>query len=717
MLFVNRDATVLTTYQRSTKMWAITGIVNLNGQPVNVSLLRRMNDQLRHRGRDDEGYVFIQPDLRSWAEYSGTDTPRLLLGTYPILRDSHHRLPFAIGLAHRRFAIVDLTTAAHQPFFASDKICCAVYNGEIFNYLELRDELVKRGHRFRSGSDTEVIVEAYKCWGVECFSRFNGMWAIALYDFRNKCLILSRDRLGEIPLYWTRVQDSIYFASEIKALLEVSAHSTNEAAICPYLVDGFQHVNNETFFKDILSFPAATWSVLDQNFPTTARRYWKAPRHRFKERDVVLGEAIGRVRDTLHDAVRIRLRADVPWCMTLSGGLDSSVLVALAAQCSGAKVIAHTIRFPEKQWNEEPFAGAVARYCGVEHRIVDPALDNFWHELLPFTYLAEEPYHAPNIYTRQLFHRAMRSEGFKVVLGGEGGDELFAGYKRHFDPMQKEILRDHRFAMFLDNHLRRLETDPRVPLTRLMGQKIKWSLLHPYLSVSRAGGFKRQAKSERMVGHINLPTLTHNRYSTKMTLSEVLYDEITSTSIPYWIRTNDRMRMGIPIEGRSPFLDYRMVELAMTLPVSYLIRHGWQKWIIRKAFEKLLPQEVVWRKQKGGFPIPLRRFVATSPRTIQTLLKELRNSYVDLSVFEHFANHRAQSLDEWSAHIHWWRMISFLLWYELFVNHNQELFIRIQTEQSDSTDYVEDDLQPQFLRPCAHADWLRAPEYRRLGRP
>jgi len=175
--------------------------------------------------------------------------------------------------------------------------------------------------------------------------------------------------------------------------------------------------------------------------------------------------------------------------------------------------------------------------------------------------------------------------------------------------------------------------------------------------------------------------------------------------------------MGIPIEGRSPFLDYRMVELAMTLPVSYLIRHGWQKWIIRKAFEKLLPQEVVWRKQKGGFPIPLRRFVATSPRTIQTLLKELRNSYVDLSVFEHFANHRAQSLDEWSAHIHWWRMISFLLWYELFVNHNQELFIRIQTEQSDSTDYVEDDLQPQFLRPCAHADWLRAPEYRRLGRP
>src|SRR5262249_40036581 len=223
----------------------------------------------------------------------------------------------------------------------SDKVCCAIFNGEIFNYLELRDDLVKRGHCFRSTSDTEVIVEAYKAWGVECFSRFNGMWAMALYDFRNKRLIISRDRLGEIPLYWARTCDSVYFASEIKALLEVpSIRSVNEAAIYPYLVHGFQDVNDETFFKGISSFPAATWSVLDKNFPTTARRYWKAPQQRFKEREVGLREAIGCVRDTLQDAVRIRLRADVPCCIALSGGVDSSVLVALAARCSEGKVMA-----------------------------------------------------------------------------------------------------------------------------------------------------------------------------------------------------------------------------------------------------------------------------------------------------------------------------------------------------------------------------------------
>jgi asparagine synthase (glutamine-hydrolysing) len=139
------------------------------------------------------------------------------------------------------------------------------------------------------------------------------------------------------------------------------------------------------------------------------------------------------------------------------------------------------------------------------------------------------------------------------------------------------------------------------------------------------------------------------------------------------------------------------------LPVSYLIRHGWQKWILRKAFEQLLPEEVVWRKPKAGFPMPFQRFVVTSPPTIQTLLKQLRNSYVDLVSFERFATHRAQTQDGWSGYVHWWRMISFLLWYELFVNHNQEPFMKIQREQSTSADYVDDVFEPQFLRSCARA--------------
>jgi asparagine synthase (glutamine-hydrolysing) len=684
-------------------MCAIAGIVTLDGRPLKPGVLHRMNRQLRHRGCDDEGYVLIEPDSGACAKYSGDDSPRPLQGTYPMLRHSQGHLPFTIGLAHRRFAIIDLSANAHQPFFDSDRLCCVVVNGEIFNYLELRNELVKHGHKFRSASDVEVIVEAYKAWGVECFSRFNGMWAVALYDFRSRRLILSRDRLGEIPLYWTRVRDSICFASEIRALWEVaSSPSVNEAAIYPYLVHGLQAVDDETFFEGISSFPAATWASLERSFPKTARRYWDAPRMRFTRDEISVREAVRCLRDTLQDAVRIRLRADVPYCVTLSGGLDSSVLVALAAQCSNTKVDAHTIRFAEKQWDEEPFARAVAHHCGAVHRIVDPPLHNFWHETLPFTYLAEEPYHAPNIYSRQLLHRAMRSEGFKVVLVGEGSDELFAGYMRHFYLYQAETLRSNCLAKFLDTSLLWSEADARLkPAFRLLKDHLKRNLLGRFSPQSIPADF---AKAKPTDEYVRLPATARADGDLPANLSEVLYQEVTSTSIPYWVRTNDRMRMGIPIEGRSPFLDYRVVELGLRLPVSYLIRHGWQKWILRKAFQDLLPKEIVWRRQKGGFPIPFQRFVLTSPPTIQTLLNKLSNPYVDLALFERFSAERAQHPDEWTAHIDWWRMISFLLWYELFINHNEELFAKIGQEQRENNYYVANEFKPQFLHTSEPSD-------------
>jgi len=433
-----------------------------------------MNDRLRHRGRDDEGYVLIRQDFPSWAEYSGDDSPQGVRDAYPVLRDSHNDVPFNIGLAHRRFSIVDLTTRGHQPFVDSSRVCCVAFNGELFNHVELRDDLINRGHHFRSASDAEVIVEAYKAWSVDCFSRFNGMWALALYDFKNKRLIVSRDRLGEIPLYWTRIRDSIYFASEIKALLAVSiAPPVNEESIYPYLVHGLQHLNGETFFEGIYSVPGATWAYLERDFPGTGRRYWRVPEQRMTENEVSVREATMSLRETLQDAVRIRLRADVPWCVTLSGGLDSSVLVALAAQCSGAPVNAYTVQFPEKELDEESFARAVARRAGAEHRVVALPMHNFWHEILPFTHLVEEPYHAPNIYIRQLVHRAMRSDGFKVYLVGEGGDEFFGGYMTHFPLAQMENLLAHRFGLFLDNELRRSETGTHArPQIRLLMQQV-----------------------------------------------------------------------------------------------------------------------------------------------------------------------------------------------------------------------------------------------------
>jgi asparagine synthase (glutamine-hydrolysing) len=289
----------------------------------------------------------------------------------------------------------------------------------------------------------------------------------------------------------------------------------------------------------------------------------------------------------------------------------------------------------------------------------------------------------------------MGGQGFKAVLVGEGGDELFGGYRRHFQLLQTENLLTHRFGMFLDNALHWSESSTHVkPLAKSMMQKIKSVLRQTFLSAYH--GVLQNEKYERSTEYINLPRVLSKRGYFPRTLTEALYDEITSTSIPYWVRTNDRARMGIPIEGRSPFLDHRVVELALTLPATYLIRHGWHKWILRKAFQNSLPEEVVWRKQKLGFPYPFKRFMLDSPPSIRTLFQELRNPYVDLPSFQRFANDPTNiQRNEWEAHTGCWRMISFLLWYELFVNRNENLFSKIQQEHR--VNYIGDSFVPKFL--------------------
>lgn len=698
-------------------MCSIAGIINLKGRPVDHSLLRKMNNRLRHRGPDDEGYVLIQQGARSWAEYSGCDSPGQIRDAYTMMPGPQDRHLFNIGLAHRRFAIVDPTPEGHQPFFDSERICCVLFHGEIHNYVELRDALMKLGHTFRSASDTEVIVEAYKAWGVDCFLSFNGMWALALYDFRDKRLIVSRDRFGEAPLYWTRHRNSICFASEIKALLEMpgvgEAKSVNEETIYPYLVYSRRDLNDTTFFEGIYCFPAASWAVLDEHFPNTVRRYWKLPEKRLRERDVSVREAATCIRDTLQDSVRIRLRADVPWGMELSGGLDTSVLVALASQLSEKPVITYTVRYPEEELNEDSFARSVAHYHGTDHRVIEPSLDNLWHEIFPFTYLEEEPYHAPNIYIRQLIFRRMRAEGLKIVLSGEAGDELFAGYAGHFVPAQVENLLTGQLGTFINNGLHWSQGNRGIKSLMALLTSLLKSIIKQHLPNSWVDSVTSRRKLKHTNDYVDVPPPMVKGEYLRQTLSETLYNELTNThipygvgsnGIPYWVRTNDRTRMGLPIEGRAPFLDYRMVELAFSLPVSYLIRDGWHKWILRKAFQDILPREVVWRKEKRGLRFPFERFFSTSFPSIQAILRPGCNPYVDLSSFRDLDAHRLRTNARgWAASIYIWRMISFLLWYELFVNGNQELFSRIHHEHPARIQDVEDKFVPEFLSSCAVA--------------
>lgn len=653
-------------------MCGIAGICDLEGRAVPAGELLDMTHAIAHRGPDDEGYILISES--SSVSYSGESSPAAVGSALPRFAPNANSFAAHIALGHRRFSIIDLSPGGHQPFFDRERSCCVVFNGEIYNYVEVARELGAKGVRFSTQSDTEVLVEAYKYWGPEAFSRLNGFWALALYDFRKRQLILSRDRIGKKPLYWTKVDSRVYFASEIKSLLEVPevrrGRRVNDEAIYRWLAFGQKDLDFSTCFEGIHSLPSAAWTVLDKNFPGETKTFWRVPDRRLTESDVSPHDAAVTLRETLQEAVRVRLRSDVPLGVELSGGLDSSTLVALAAQAGSGKVTTYTIRFPEKQWNEEGFARSVAERYDVDYRVIDSPTENFWLDIRPFTHLEEEPYHSPNLQTNQVIWTQMRAMGTKVSLNGAGGDENFAGYSQYFLAAQIERLLSGRLRSYFGNAFSYSEgrTNIRVALNPLISLASE-ALGRTGLRKPRLGYFRGTA----------LP----GRKSQPLTLADALYSDMTNTLMPYWLRSGDRGYMGIPLEVRAPFLDYRVIELAFQLPTGYLFRNGWHKWILRKAVEDLLPADVVWRRRKMGFPFPYERFYAENEQIIDLILDQASNPYIDLTKKRVVRDN--------------WRVLGFVLWYEYFFNENWSMFDAIRHKAQQSAPSANYGFTPHFL--------------------
>lgn len=637
-------------------MCGIAGIIDLGDRAVEPALLVAMNQAIAHRGPDDEGYVLVRQSSSECSHYVGPTSPEELRAEYPQLSSGTGLHGANIGLSHRRFSIIDLSADGHQPFFDRDRTCCVVFNGEIYNYIELRDELSALGARFHTHSDTEVLLEAYKYWGTDCFSRLNGFWAIALYDFQRKQLLLGRDRIGKKPLYWSKVGSRIYFASEIKALLQVPEiyrnRRVNEEAAYFWLACRRKDMNFSTCFEGIYSLPSACWTVVDKSFPDQCKTFWRVPEKRVGESDIGTGEAATAIRDILQDAVTIRLRADVTVDIELSGGMDSSTLVALASRSHSRSFSTYTVRFPEKESNEEPFARSVAQRFNVDYHVLDSPIGNFFSQLLSFTYLEEEPYHSPNLQTNQVIWTQMRSRGCKVSLNGAGGDETFAGYGSYTQLAQTESLIHGRIGHYVRNAFRYSE-----------GRTGILNLTAPFFRLA-AAALRSKERTQPTPSHVTLK----RRLALKepLTLSDALLSDMTNTLMPYWLRSGDRGYMGIPLEVRAPFLDYRVIDFAFQLPTTYLFRDGWHKWILRKALQDLLPSDVVWRRRKLGFPFPFARFYADNDEIIKIIVDESRNPYLDYSHKERFRND--------------WPTLSFILWYELFFNENLELFHKIEAK-------------------------------------
>jgi asparagine synthase (glutamine-hydrolysing) len=538
-------------------MCGIAGQISLIGEQADETLLAAMSARISHRGPDGSGIHIDGP----------------------------------VGLAHRRLAIIDLTDTAKQPMTNEDGTLWLVFNGEIYNFIELREELCGKGHTFRSEGDTEVILHAYEEWGRECLSRFTGMWAFALWDSRKQELFCARDRFGIKPFYYTRVSDMILFASEIKALLvhpEVG-REPDDPLLLAFLAWGVLDHTGGTMFKGVHQLPPAhriTFSLLGAGTP---EQYWDMAMnpeagHPWPDEDERASTAF---RDLLTDAVRIHLRSDVPVGTCLSGGIDSSTLAVIinrliraeAPRSVGDRQKTFSIVFSDPRFNEGAYIDQVVAAAEVDAKRITINPEEILRDLPRLLSMQDEPFGSLSIYAQ---YRVMElaSGSVKVVLDGQGADEQLGGYLGY----QGSYLR----GLFHDLHL-------STALSEMAG-----SYRHHSGFFMGAIGQVLVRSERRSLLRGDIPPIS--RYTGS--LDEVLKREILSTSLPALLHWEDRTSMAFSIESRVPFLDHRVVEFLATLPLHQKIRNGVTKYILRKAIRGLVPEAIRCRMDKMGFVTP-----------------------------------------------------------------------------------------------------------------
>jgi asparagine synthase (glutamine-hydrolysing) len=556
---------------------------------ITAGVLQRMTDRLRHRGPDADG-VYHQ-DYR--------------------LRPPYEAMP-GVALGHRRLSIIDLATGG-QPMANEDGTVWIVFNGEIYNYRDLRRRLEGAGHKFHTDSDTETIIHLYEDEGPECFTHLNGMFSIALWDANHRRLVLGRDRLGKKPLVYRHEPGRLMFASELKSLLEVPgiARDIDPAAIDEYLT--YQYIPHpRTIFRGFQKLPPGCYAVY-QDDRLTVRPYWQPD---FAcERQITRRQAIVELQELVDSAVQVRLRSDVPLGAFLSGGVDSSIVVALMQKHSAEPVKTFTIGFPVKEFDESGYAQTVARHLKTDHRVLEVKPDAL--EILPqLAYHYDEPFAdssaIPTWYVSELTRQHVT-----VALSGDGGDELFAGYPRYraaalagifdrFPPLRS--LAASRAWQWLPSSGRQKSLTRKIKrfsealaLPREV-RYMNWVAI--FQEQARAELYRDEFLAQLGADPVDFVRRAWRRCGTREAVTCASLADLV-TYLPCALMTKvDIASMAHGLETRAPLLDYRVVEFAAALPLYLKYRWGRGKRLLREAFGHLLPSEVFTRK-KMGFGVPL----------------------------------------------------------------------------------------------------------------
>lgn len=606
-----------------------------------------MARSIRHRGPDDEGF-YIDGNM---------------------------------GLGHERLSIIDLSEAGRQPMTNEDSRFWIVFNGEIYNYLELRQELVGKGHKFRSHSDTEVVLHLYEENGTKCINRLNGIFAFAVWDRQEKTLFAARDHFGVKPFYYIIRDGAFCFASEIKAFLHAQQLIPGlcKDALADYLIFQFC-LGEKTLFKDVLKLLPGHYLFLKASGDFKVTKYWDLDFNidTYHTEEYFEHQLLR----LIEDSVRLQLRADVPVGAHLSGGLDSSTIACLASSLVDSSIHTFSGGFKDgPQYDETHYARLVAEQTGAHHHEVFPTENDFVTILPMLIYFMDEPVAGPGLFP-QYFLSKMAAQHVKVVLGGQGGDEIFGGYMRYLVAYLEECIRggiegtqnDDRYVVGFESILPNLtQLQGYQPMLRYLWQDGLFEAPEKryFRLIDRSNEIRNLLSSD-----IFSEKSTYNPFDSyqeifnegnllsfinKMTRFDI------KTLLPALLQVEDRTSMAVSLESRVPLLDHRIAELVASMPPKVKYKGGRSKHIFRKVIQHVIPKEILNRKDKMGFPVPLNEWYLREP--VKSFVRE--TLFCERSRTRGIFNHKAiepllNSERPYGRAI--WGLLCMELWFQQYID-------------------------------------------------
>ena len=644
-------------------MCGICGKVNFDKEkPVRQMLLKRMADTIVHRGPDDEGYYISGP----------------------------------VGLGFRRLSIIDLATG-HQPLSNEDGTIWIVFNGEIYNFQELRDELRARGHVFRTRTDTEVIVHLYEEYGTACVERLRGMFGFAIWDERQQMLILARDRIGVKPLYYAVGTKCLVFGSEVKAIL---ADPEIRRQVRPEIIDRFLMFyylpGEDTLFKDIFKVaPGCYITVKDGN--TTCHQYWDLV---FDPVPISTKDAEMQLIERVDESVRLHMISDVPLGVLLSGGVDSSAMVSFTRKRTNGPLGTFTLGFgSEEVPDERPYAQIAARHYGTEHHEMTMSAETFREFLPKYAWYMEEPVcEAPAV--ALYYVTKLAKEYVKVLISGEGGDEAFAGYqtyrgivwmerlKQILGPVQGQVASIARVANRILKNSRVAKYEPLLARPFDQYYYSRSSGPQTLFGRCRATFYSGELAASSDIDFALQPIRALLSKSASVSiLNRMLYVD-TKTSLPDDLLLKaDKMTMANSIELRVPFLDHKLLEFAASLPERHKVRGFTTKYIAKRALSTLIPDPIL-KRRKAGFPVPFSRWLRTDLRAfVYDVLLDRRTK--ERGYFNSVSVERLlqENLESGMYAKEVLSLLTLELWHRAFLEPNSE--IRLEPAGAYKTDYLD----------------------------